>query len=84
VRFEARGEGVYDLALNGVASRWTAPFEAGPAWRTVEIPFSALKARPWRGEAAAFTGGDLVEVEFLGSRGPGGRLWLEIDNVSFY
>lgn len=84
VRFDVRGDGAYDLVLNGVASRWAAPFEGGAQWRTVEIPFAALKPRPWRGEAAAFTGGDLVEVEFSGSRGAGERLWLEIDNVSFY
>jgi hypothetical protein len=50
----------------------------------VEVPFSALKPRAYRGEAAPFAGDDLVEVEFSGSRSAGERLWLEIDNVSFY
>jgi hypothetical protein len=84
VRFEVRGEGAYDLVLNGVASRWAAPFAGASDWRTMEVPFSALKPRGYRGEAAPFAGDDLVEVEFSGSRGAGERLWLEIDNVSFY
>lgn len=84
VRFDVRGDGAYDLVLKGVASRWAAPFTGQPEWRTVEVPFAALKGRPWRGEAQPFTGADLVEVEFSGSRGAGERMWLEIDNVRFY
>jgi imidazolonepropionase-like amidohydrolase len=84
VRFDIRGDGDYALELNGVTGRWSAPVGGLAAWKTVEVPFSALKAMGGRGEKAAFTGGDLQEVEFLASRAAGQAAWLEIDNVSFY
>lgn len=84
VRFEIRGDGAYELELNGVAGRWAAPVSGASDWKTVEVPFTALKARGGRGQSGAFTGADLQEVEFIGSRPAGQSLWLEIDNVSFY
>ncbi|RRN63557.1 amidohydrolase family protein [Caulobacter sp. 602-1] len=81
VRFEARGDGVYALGVTTVSGRWSAPFEAGADWRVVEIPFSALKVA--RG-ADGWTGTNLTEVEFMGARKGGEKLWIEIDNVSFY
>jgi len=87
VRFEARGDGDYALGVTTTAGRWSAPFSAGPAWKTVELPFSALKGLTWRGEKddkATWSGADLTEVEFMGGRQGGAKLWLEIDNVVFY
>ena len=55
--------------------------EGGADWRTVEVPFADLKTVFGK---TVFTGGDLTEVEILGSRPGGQKLWLEIDNVSFY
>jgi hypothetical protein len=81
VRFEARGDGVYALGVTTVSGRWSAPFEARADWRVVEIPFSALKVA--RG-VDGWTGTNLTEVEFMGARKGGEKLWIEIDNVSFY
>jgi hypothetical protein len=81
VRFEVRGDGDYEFGVSTSGGRWSAPFSAGPGWKTVEVPFTALKAL--RGKDA-WTGDDLTEVEFLGGRKGGQKLWIEIDNVTFY
>lgn len=81
VRFEARGDGAYALGVTTVSGRWSAPFEAGADWRVVEIPFSVLKAVR---DKEGWTGTNLTEVEFMGARKGGEKLWMEIDNVSFY
>lgn len=86
VRMELRGDGgPYKVMLNTLNGRWAAEVKAGPAWTTVEVPFSALTRMAGRGAGAgAWTGTDVVEVEVGGSREGGRRLWLELDNVSFY
>jgi imidazolonepropionase-like amidohydrolase len=86
VRLDVRGDGGdYDLRVNTLNGRWASDLKAGPAWKTVEIPFSALKRAGGRGGSTApWTGSDLVEVEVGGSRGAGKKLWLEVDNVTFY
>ncbi|EJL36065.1 amidohydrolase, imidazolonepropionase [Caulobacter sp. AP07] len=87
VRFEVRGDGDYALGVTTTGGRWSAPFSAGAAWQTVEVPFSALKGLSYRGEKddkAAWTGADLTEVEFMGGRQGGAKLWMEVDNVTFY
>lgn len=86
VRFDARGDGgVYQLNINTLDGRWRAEVEAGPGWRTIEVPFADLKRAPGRGGSdAPWTGADLLEVELGGSRPAGAKLWLEVDNVSFY
>ncbi|WP_374468737.1 amidohydrolase family protein [Phenylobacterium sp.] len=86
VRFEARGDGgEYRVVVNTLNGRWAAPVSAGAGWRTVEVPFSALKRVPGRGAGnGPWSGADLLEVEFAGSREGGRKLWLEVDNVAFY
>jgi imidazolonepropionase-like amidohydrolase len=87
VRFEVRGDGDYALGVTTTGGRWSAPFSAGAAWRTVEMPFSALKGLTYRGEKddkVSWTGADLTEVEFMGGRQGGAKLWMEVDNVAFY
>lgn len=84
VRFEIRGDGPYALQLNGVGGAWSAPVAGTAEWKTIAVPFTELKARGGRGPSGAFTGSDLQEVEFIGSRPGGQTVWLEIDNVSFY
>lgn len=83
VRFEARGDGDYALGVSTSGGRWAAPFSAGSTWKTVEIPFSALKGVSDRNKGE-WTGSDLTEVEFMGGRKGGEKLWLEVDNVVFY
>ncbi|MDP3853700.1 amidohydrolase family protein [Phenylobacterium sp.] len=85
VRFEVRGAGTYDFDINTTNSKWRAEVTAGGDWRAVEVPFGALRRAAGRGQATGpWTGDDLLEVEFAGSRGPGEKLWLEVDNVTFY
>lgn len=84
VRFEVRGDGDYALGVSTAGGRWSAPFSAGSAWKTVEIPFSALKPAGERGPKGEWTGSDLTEVEFMGGRKGGEKLWMEIDNVDLY
>lgn len=85
VRFELRGDGAYELGVNTLAGRWTSEVGGGPEWRTVEIPFTALKPAQGRGGAkGAWTAMDLLEVSISGSRPGGQKLWAEVDNVTFY
>jgi imidazolonepropionase-like amidohydrolase len=84
VRFEVRGDGDYALGVSTSSARWAAPFSAGSTWKTVEVPFSALKAASERGAKGEWTATDLTEVEFMGGRKGGEKLWLEVDNVAFY
>jgi hypothetical protein len=83
VRFEVRGDGDYALGVSTSFGRWAAPFSAGSTWKTVEIPFSALKAASERNKGD-WTATDLTEVEFMGGRKGGEKLWMEVDNVAFY
>lgn len=86
VRFEIRtGQGTFGLAVNTLDGRWISPVAAGSEWRTVEVPFAALRRSARRdGGEAAWQGDDLVEVEITGSRSAGEKLWMQIDNVAFY
>ncbi|ENZ82501.1 MULTISPECIES: amidohydrolase family protein [Caulobacter] len=84
VRFEVRGDGDYALGVSTAGGRWSAPFSAGQAWKTVEIPFTALKPASERGGKSEWTGSDLTEVEFMGGRKGGEKIWMEVDNVTFY
>jgi imidazolonepropionase-like amidohydrolase len=87
VRFEVRGDGDYALGVSTTGGRWSAPFSAGADWKTVEVPFSALKGLTYRGETddkAVWSGADLTEVEFMGGRLGGAKMWMEVDNVTFY
>ena len=85
LKFAVRGDGgPYVVTLVGVAGRWTAKVEAGPQWKSVELPFTAFKPVPVRGETPAFTGTDLLQVGVEGERGAGTKLWFELDDVAFY
>lgn len=87
VRFDVRGDGgEYGVSVNTLSGRWRAPVTAGPEWTTVEIPFSSLVRAPGRGGSptAAWSGADLIDVGFNGARKAGQKLWLQIDNVTFY
>jgi imidazolonepropionase-like amidohydrolase len=84
VRFEVRGDGDYSLGVTTSGGRWSAPFAAGAAWKTIEIPFTALKPAGERGGKSEWTASDLTEVEFMGGRKGGEKLWMEVDNVVFF
>ncbi|PVM82005.1 amidohydrolase family protein [Caulobacter endophyticus] len=83
VKLALRGDGgAYVVSLVGATGRWTTKVEAGPQWKTVELPFSAFK--PAGREKAAFTGTDLLQVGVEGERPSGAKLWFELDDVMFY
>ena len=85
LRFAVRGDGgPYVVTLVGAAGRWTTKVEAGPRWKSVELPFTAFKPVAARGEAPAFTGTDLLQVGVEGERAAGTKLWFELDDVAFY
>lgn len=86
VRFELRGDGrAYDLGVNTQNGRWIGEVASGAEWRTVEVPFSSLKRTTGRGAGTGpWTGDDVLEITVDGGRGAGEKMWLEIDNVSFY
>lgn len=69
VEFEARGRGAYSLR----AQTTRTPFEAGPKWSTIRIPFDPQL------DLARLT---LLTFEI--ARPGGQRAWLELDNVRFY
>lgn len=85
VRFDIRGDGAYTVGVNTLTGLWTTETAGGPEWRTVEIPFSALKKdTKWSTPQSAWSGDNLTEVQIGGSRPGGQKMWLEIDNVEFY
>lgn len=86
VRFEVRGgEGAYRLMVNTLGGRWAADVQAGPGWRTVEVPFVQLTRVAGRGAGTGpWTGTDLTEVEIAVSGQGGRKVWAELDNVTFY
>ncbi|MGH9753162.1 MAG: amidohydrolase family protein, partial [Blastocatellia bacterium] len=83
VRFDARGEGDYQLIVSAYdAPNFQASFKASPQWRTIRIDFSSLKqpqdqSEPWPGDR-------LRTLSFEIARPAGAFAWLEIDNVRFY
>ena len=86
VRFDLRGDGgAYDLGINTLNGRWIGEVASGAEWRTVEVPFSALKRTSGRGAGVGpWTGDDVLEVTVDGGRAAGEKMWLEVDNVTFY
>lgn len=85
VRLDLRGDGEYRVRVNGLDGSWERPVAAGAQWATVELPFSALQAvangrqagKPW-------TGDGIIQIEIGGTRPGGERMWLQVDNISFY
>ena len=77
--------GAYDLGINTLNGRWIGEVASGAEWRTVEVPFSALKRTSGRGAGVGpWTGDDVLEVTVDGGRAAGEKMWLEVDNVTFY
>lgn len=87
VRLEARGDGrPYELRFRGPGGLWRAEIAAGPEWRVVEVPFSALRPVAGRDGAPgpAWTGEAVFELRLGGGRPAGSMLWMEVDNIAFY
>lgn len=85
LRFDLKGDGPYTVRLNGLDGVWEAKVEGAAGWTTLDIPFAQFKPVERRGKVGpAFTGDGITQVEFGGSRGPGQRMWLQVDNVRFF
>jgi len=78
VQVQVRGEGVYALGFEGTGGRWSQDFTAGADWKTVKLPFSALAGR------TAWTGDDVTSLSLTATRKAGEKVWLELDNLTFY
>ncbi|MEC3909402.1 amidohydrolase family protein [Sphingobium sp. CR2-8] len=85
LRFDLKGDGPYTVRLNGLDGIWEATVQGGTGWASQDVPFARFKPVSRRGKASpAFTGDGIIQVEIGGSRGPGQRMWLQVDNVRFY
>ena len=86
VRFELRGDGAYELRANGINGAWATSVEGAGAWKTVDVPFTALHhvGRAREGVAVSWTGDDITEIELVAQRPAGTKTWLELDNVTLY
>ena len=78
VQVQVRGDGAYVLGFEGTGGRWSQDFTAGPDWKTVKLPFSALTGR------TTWTGDDVTSLSLTATRKAGEKVWLEIDNLTFY
>ncbi len=85
VKLAVRGDGgPYQVTIRSVGGLFRAEVEAGSAWKTVELPFSAFKPVTMRGQTPTWTGADLLEVGVDGERAARAKLWFELDDVTFY
>jgi hypothetical protein len=83
VRFDARGDGDYQLIVSAYgAPNFQTPFKASPLWQTIRIDFSSLKQL--QGQSAPWPGDKLRMLSFEIARAAGTFAWLEIDNLKFY
>lgn len=85
ISFDARGEGPYRLKALAYAVRnnsdFEAPFQAGPDWKTLRIPFTSFTRQ---GPAVPWTGRDVRMLQFELSGPAGSHQWLELDNLRFF
>lgn len=88
VRFDVRGDGKYTLVTptRGVRDSryYQAEFKADGKWHTVKVPFTSLQQRGESKTPVAWTGKDLLSLEFETERPAGQGAWLEVDKVEFY
>lgn len=79
LRFELRGTpGTATLELRGVADkRWKAGVPVKEGWAQVQVPFADLQGSAWSGVDA-----QQVDIGIGGK--PGAKVWLEVDDISFY
>jgi hypothetical protein len=85
VKMDIRGQGKYRLRLKTYGVRNAEWYEAdlpdSSAWKTIRVPFIAMKRA---GESAPWAKRDLRSLVFQVMGEPGGRTNLELDNLEFY
>jgi hypothetical protein len=95
LKMEIRGgQGPYRLAVRTVTDRCSVEVPAGADWRVVSVPFASLKRDRAASEEgdddgkspapAVCTGSDLLAVEVTGQGEAGGKIWYQLDNLTFY
>jgi hypothetical protein len=79
-----------------LTDRWSVQVPASADWKAIDVPFSEMKrdrargdegdsgADPNRAPAIAWTGTDLMAIEVTGQGESGGKIWYQIDNLSFF
>ena len=78
VQIDVRGQGTYSVEFDGTGGSWNETITANAQWRTIKVPFSALKGR------SAWTGDDITALQITAMRPGGQKVWFELDNVTFY
>lgn len=85
VEAEVRGEGRYELRVPSRSASgrnsWRGEFEGRAQWKKVRIPFASLRTES---AGAAWSGVDLLNLEFVIARQADENAWFELDNVRFY
>lgn len=94
LKLEFRGEGgPYTLAVRTVTDRWSASIPAGADWHAVSVRFDAMRrdrgASDEGGAApapagASWTPADLLAVEVTGQGEAGGKIWFQLDDLTFF
>jgi imidazolonepropionase-like amidohydrolase len=87
IKLELRGDGDYELSCNGLGGSWTTTIQGTNSWKTVEVPFTALRriaTQKSEEKMSPWSGTDVTEIEIIDHREAGAKTWLEMDNVSFY
>jgi imidazolonepropionase-like amidohydrolase len=87
VRFEARGDGEYELLAQTRGVRdfdyHQATFSASGRRQSIRIAFSSLRQRKGK-RPVSWTGKDVRMLTFRITRPAGESAWLELDNVELY
>jgi len=85
ISFEVRGQGAYSLTLRDYGEMHeqfpSAPFQAGNAWSTVQLPFTSFQQKD---RTQSWNHHGVQAIRFELSRPAGSDTWLELDNVRFY
>ncbi|TKD51069.1 amidohydrolase family protein [Sphingomonas baiyangensis] len=85
VMLTVRGAGAYRLMFDQYGlrqSQWfAAGFDAGARRTRIRLPFERFASRD---AAARFDAASLRKIEIELSGAPGGKQWIEIDNLRFY
>ncbi len=87
VRFQARGEGLWNCSVPTSATaaeynHYAAPIQVGLDWRLIEVPFSSL-TQTW-GNPHAWKPAEATGVQWGTGGGAGAKGWIDLDDVEFY
>jgi hypothetical protein len=78
IQIDVRGQDAYSVEFDGTGGSWNQAISANEQWRTIKVPFAALKG------SSAWTGDDITVLQITATRPAGQKVWFELDNVTFY